>query len=504
MLNKTCQTCFRAKIRCVKSQDSGRCDRCLRLEKPCNFAPRDAPGERPAAVPVAGPHSECPFARSLVSRSQASELVDAFRTKLAPHFPFVVVPSSLNETRPMLHLAVLSAASFGDSSLQRRLGALFNQIVGARVANGPVATLDMLQGLLVHLAWAHYQPRPRRHSQHLHLALSIIADLRMDRPRNPLLWMVEADCRRDRAWSPDEVRAVAGAYYLASSSSMLLQKSRSFAFAPYIAESCRRLAAQSLEDSDRYLPAIIEAQRIAECVDSLVDDPAATRAAALEALNNDFAALKSSLAFPLSKSPPLLVLMSMLALLSQSVGSGPFSLAEIRDSNVLAPWLTERMHAVKLIINILVTMPAGDEYGVSNIEWITMYCALSLAARLDVVAADPSVDATHARRALDMPHSLGQVILRLESASNGIPGDDCDAFSQLAQRAKRLEAWYLARLERERPAPSSTGPTDASPLDWISELLPGEAGVQPAAWAGDDATSGLGHLGLYSSWGGPT
>ena len=83
---------------------------------------------------------------------------------------------------------------------------------------------------------------------------------------------------------------------------MLLQKSRSFAFAPYIAESCRRLAAQSLEDSDRYLPAIIEAQRIAECVDSLVDDPAATRAAALEALNNDFAALKSSLAFPLSKS----------------------------------------------------------------------------------------------------------------------------------------------------------------------------------------------------------
>lgn len=38
-LLKTCQTCFHAKIRCIKTQDSGVCDRCLRLSKTCVFNP---------------------------------------------------------------------------------------------------------------------------------------------------------------------------------------------------------------------------------------------------------------------------------------------------------------------------------------------------------------------------------------------------------------------------------------------------------------------------------
>lgn len=36
-LLKTCQTCFHAKIRCEKTQDSELCDRCLRLGKTCIF-----------------------------------------------------------------------------------------------------------------------------------------------------------------------------------------------------------------------------------------------------------------------------------------------------------------------------------------------------------------------------------------------------------------------------------------------------------------------------------
>src|SRR5690242_6502358 len=38
-LLKTCQTCSHAKIRCDRTQDSGPCDRCLRLDKVCIYAP---------------------------------------------------------------------------------------------------------------------------------------------------------------------------------------------------------------------------------------------------------------------------------------------------------------------------------------------------------------------------------------------------------------------------------------------------------------------------------
>ena len=64
---------------------------------------------------------------------------------------------------------------------------------------------------------AHYQPRPRRYSQHLHLATSIISDMRLDRPKNPSLWNVEkAHLTSGSDWSAEGLRALIGTYYLTS------------------------------------------------------------------------------------------------------------------------------------------------------------------------------------------------------------------------------------------------------------------------------------------------
>jgi hypothetical protein len=63
----------------------------------------------------------------------------------------------------------------------------------------------------------HYQTRPRRYTQYLHLATSIISDLRIDQPRKPRLWSVDGGKERDSAdWGVEEMRALAGAYYLSS------------------------------------------------------------------------------------------------------------------------------------------------------------------------------------------------------------------------------------------------------------------------------------------------
>ncbi|KAK0614964.1 hypothetical protein B0T17DRAFT_373059 [Bombardia bombarda] len=81
-----------------------------------------------------------------------------FRTHIAPRFPFVV-PSDvvtlqvMRQQRPFTHLAILAVASTGDFVLQRKLSGLFNQVVAARVAAGTLVSLDVLQGLLLHVAW---------------------------------------------------------------------------------------------------------------------------------------------------------------------------------------------------------------------------------------------------------------------------------------------------------------------------------------------------------------
>lgn len=276
-LLKTCQTCFRAKIRCDKTQSSGRCDRCLRLDKPCVFAPsrrhvqtrgasQTAPASQTSQTETrsvntntgnnvdANTEAASPF--DIVSFQEAADQLDQFRSKFTNHFPFVILDSSLSvqqlhESKPLLCIAVLTATCTGNVKKQRALGALFNKTVASRLVAGPLVSLETLQALLVSLAWcvhpsstlttvripltlppstyllftesnslttsrAQYQPRPRRYSQHLYLAASIVTDLRMDRPVNPDFWTTTNKPAHQVQWTPDEIRAICGLYYLAS------------------------------------------------------------------------------------------------------------------------------------------------------------------------------------------------------------------------------------------------------------------------------------------------
>lgn len=324
MLLKTCQTCFKAKIRCHTTQSSRACDRCARLKKTCVFAPSrryrassplsaprasQAESAIPAAATPTDPHD--PFALGLLNPEKGEILLDRFRSTMAPRFPFVVLPDGdnrellklLRRERPHLCLAVLAASASDDFVLQRELSRLFNKAVASGLTTGRIRTLDVLQGLLVHLAWAHYQPRPRSYSQHLHLATSIVADMRLDRPRNPTLWKVHLadEGQAPSEWGPDERRALAGAYYLASSSSVVLQKMRHFPFAPFLLESCERLALQGTAPTDGHVRHIVRMQHLAEEFDDLVAAPALDGSARLAVIQRQIDALKAELVFPLGE-----------------------------------------------------------------------------------------------------------------------------------------------------------------------------------------------------------
>lgn len=128
-------------------------------------------------------------------------------------------------------------------------------------------------------------------------------------------------------------------------------------------------------------------------------------------------------------------------------------------SSAFLPWLSESILATKSIIDSSQALMPEEQPLVTNMEWIVLYCGLSLGTRLDIVAAQPQIH--HATRQLrrlsDIKHILRQVILRMESSSGAAGDDDADGhvMHRLAKRVKLLQTWHLDRLPPEAENNSS-------------------------------------------------
>jgi hypothetical protein len=84
-------------------------------------------------------------------------LLDRFRG-MSSYFPFVRLPNSctaasMAEDRPFLLLAAVTAASSKYCHIQDALNRQFKEYLSQRVVMAGEKDLDLLQGLLVHLAW---------------------------------------------------------------------------------------------------------------------------------------------------------------------------------------------------------------------------------------------------------------------------------------------------------------------------------------------------------------
>ncbi|KAK8043755.1 hypothetical protein PG994_012593 [Apiospora phragmitis] len=322
---------------------------------------------------------------------------------MTPHFPFVVLSEQVSigelaRDRPCTCLAVLAAASHGRLKLQRSLGRLLNELIACRVASGPIHCLDMLQGLLIN----------------------------------------------------------------AACSSVLMQKSRHVGYTPYLYDYCEHLGRQARCPTDKHLSYIIRLQKLIEDIDYMMTSESTTNAAAeTERVKKECTEIRVSLPFSLHESPPINLQLELLELLisQSSLGGSTFGVDKFHEIQSMSDgqsqflnWLSTSISAVRSLINMVLALPAGEERPVSNTMWLALYCGMALAVRLDLLAAHngPLGKAHHLRRFLDMPNTLRQVVMRSESAA-GIEVDDVgdrDVFHHMANRSRRLEDWYLERINR--------------------------------------------------------
>lgn len=96
--------------------------------------------------------------QTFLDGKESEKLLSCFQEML-PYFPFIIIPPETNEKsmsqeKPFLFLAMITAASFTyQPRLQTTLDAQFRAALSSEVIIGGRKSLEIIQGLLVYLAW---------------------------------------------------------------------------------------------------------------------------------------------------------------------------------------------------------------------------------------------------------------------------------------------------------------------------------------------------------------
>jgi hypothetical protein len=159
----------------------------------------------------------------------ADRRLEIFRRAFVNYFPFVVVPptvsvEALRYDNPFLFLCIMAVTCFEDPILQRRLGQEIKKQICDRLVMGHEASMDLLQGLLVFVAWYQYFCVPGKHQYFLMLQLCVnmCHELRLDLNEKGKRGLETAQTQ-GRARNPAEMRALLGTYCLSSTYVLLAQ-----------------------------------------------------------------------------------------------------------------------------------------------------------------------------------------------------------------------------------------------------------------------------------------
>ncbi|KGO38225.1 Transcription factor, fungi [Penicillium expansum] len=103
---------------------------------------------------------------------------------MTSYFPFFMVPSeatvlTMCKERPFVLVAALAAATSSDKKLQKSLGDKFRTCALHTIVVNNERSLDLLNGMLVYLAWYqfYYIPKQEQFNQLLHIAIGMVGDM---------------------------------------------------------------------------------------------------------------------------------------------------------------------------------------------------------------------------------------------------------------------------------------------------------------------------------------
>ena len=209
-----------------------------------------------------------PIIRS-ISLVHMQMLLNTYR-HMTDFFPFVALPKDcpcrdLVQHRPISMFAVLTAASYETVPLQQTLSREFRKVAMVKVMKGE-KSLDLLQGLLIFIAWHHHYMDAQAVSvpMLLQICVGIASDLGLDRISNHARSPLQREDPRDR----EAKRAYLGCYYLASNIGLIeTGRSRCISYSTTLRNYSSDLASAWEHKTDALLPILIDVCQYMEDVE---------------------------------------------------------------------------------------------------------------------------------------------------------------------------------------------------------------------------------------------
>ncbi|KAH5062444.1 hypothetical protein HBI24_136280 [Parastagonospora nodorum] len=216
---------------------------------------------------------EAPIEHALVQHlrntQEADALLNEYRS-MSVSFPFVIVPAGitaheLHRERPMLFLAMITAASWQDHMRQMSLDVIFRRELAERTIITPKRTLGLVQSVLVYLSWYHYTFSHKTQQIFFlhHLVVGLALDIGLHRDYQPMAFPHRP---RPKAPSPQDQRererTFLGCYYLSSTIGAGLQKPNLLKHAPYMTEWAQKLKTVREYETDETISHLITLRQI--------------------------------------------------------------------------------------------------------------------------------------------------------------------------------------------------------------------------------------------------
>lgn len=223
------------------------------------------------------------IARGIVSTRQAEEALREFASR-ASAFPFILLPphtslETLRHERPVLLLAVLTSTGENNLPVHHVLEKELRETISNRIIMHGEKNIDLLQGILLHLAWHHYHYKPVREIlfQFAQMANAMLIDLGLHRSKSSAAQtsysnILGFEC--PTKLTPIEIeerRTLVGCFCVTSSICRGLRRPNSLKYHDYIEECCQVLAEIGASETDRLLPLFTRIHRLGEEVSDSFD-----------------------------------------------------------------------------------------------------------------------------------------------------------------------------------------------------------------------------------------
>ncbi|KAJ6021617.1 hypothetical protein N7540_007121 [Penicillium herquei] len=422
--------------------------------------------------------------KGLVSYDLATGLLQEYR-KASLLFPFVAIPETttvqeLRAEKPFLLLCILTVSSFRDDVLLKSLEELLKRFVAEVILHSAHDShpphLETIQGLLVILAGTRQLYQLCRFSHYIHIAIGIINDSRMDRPpqhRVPTRLDVVGETDQtevENGPGADESRALIGIFLLNSTNSIMMQKTCTFPWSPFI-ESCAADLSQKCEyPGDQYMIYYVQLQHMLERMNTLTASgieghPDVEQRIRL--FRNEVEQYKNQLVVPptcdvliATQYHTLELQLCQISLLDKKSTTAQDNFLFSR-SDILCHGLA----SMKRFLEYYYTLPPLLETSFNIINWLEIGFLLAAACKLVIAALDPSLrhnpQVQNLRDALDMSNILQYFINRLDHVAKSCKDMEFSHYSEWLSAAKIWfeKTFQLASLEASKIIATTSGLT---------------------------------------------